>query len=431
MNPLVSDYEQIILGNCIADPKFYFQYSNKMNELMFDDVEHQLIFRAYKKLVKKGIEPDLVKLSKEFGSKSELNRSLVKVVSIPILLPSELEGMLNSLEEKSKTKMIRRYMEKLNNMIVENKELDDVMAYMTAFYNKINHNSTDQEKGFITQLQEFRNELSKRMSTDGITGITTGYKELDDFTNGWQPTDLVIVGGASSMGKTSFAVSLAYNATLANIPTAIFSYEMSATQIIQRIVSIQSGIKQHWMNKGALDAAEVKKIDNAIDQIEKSPLIIDDCNDTSLTYLMAKIKQYVHSNKVKLVMVDYLQLVSAGTGKSGNREQEVAKVARGLKNLAKELGISIMALSQLSRGVGMRSNSRPTLSDLRESGEIEQAADVVVLLYRPEYYGLYENEVGEATHGLAEIIFAKGRNIGVGTVNLKFIPELTKFENYE
>jgi replicative DNA helicase len=206
---------------------------------------------------------------------------------------------------------------------------------------------------------------------------------------------------------------------------------MSATQIIQRIVSIQSNVKQHWMNKGALDASEVKKIDQAIEQIEKSPLIIDDCNNTSLSYLMAKIKQYAHSNQVKLVMVDYLQLVSASSGKSGNREQEVAKVARGLKNLAKELNISIMALSQLSRGVGMRSNSRPTLSDLRESGEIEQAADVVVLLYRPEYYGLYQNESGEATNGLAEIIFAKGRNIGVGTVNLKFIPDLTKFENYE
>ena len=200
---------------------------------------------------------------------------------------------------------------------------------------------------------------------------------------------------------------------------------------MQRIISTNSGVKQRWLNKGALDKKELKQIDDTIGKIESIPLIIDDCNNTSLSYLMTKIKQYVHTSGVKLVMVDYLQLVSASSGRSGNREQEVAKVARGLKNLAKELNVCIMALSQLSRGVGQRSNSRPTLSDLRESGEIEQAADVVVLLYRPEYYGIYENEEGQPTIGLAEIIFAKGRNIGIGTINLKFIPDLTKFEDYE
>ena len=427
----MNEYENIILGSIITDPKLYYQHSNKFNDLMFDEPSNKIIYRAYKKLIKKGQEPDVIKLSKELGDKTSYNIHVAELCQQPYVFDKQFESMLEELVNISKSKMIFKHIENVNNMLSNNNEVNDVIEYINKFNNKINFNETDKQKEFLGQLTDFRDEIAKRMATDGITGITTGYKKLDDFTNGWQPTDLVIVGGASSMGKTSFAVSLAYNAVMSNVPTAIFSYEMSSVQIIQRIVSIESGVQQKWMNQGALDSKEVNKIDKAIGIIENAPLIIDDCNNTSLSYLMAKIKQYVHSEKVQMVMVDYLQLVSASTGKSGNREQEVAKVARGLKNLARELGICVIALSQLSRGVGMRSNSKPTLSDLRESGEIEQAADVVVLLYRPEYYGLYENEAGESTMGLAEIIFAKGRNIGVGQVNLKFIPDLTKFEDYE
>jgi len=172
----------------------------------------------------------------------------------------------------------------------------------------------------------------------------------------------------------------------------------------------------------------MKKINKSVTKIENLPIIIDDCNQTSLSYLLSKIKQYAITNKVELILVDYLQLVSAS---GGSREQEVSKVARALKNIAKELNVAIIALSQLNRGVGMRHNSKPTMADLRESGEIEQAADIVALIYRPEYYGLHEDESGNPTSGLAKIIFAKGRNIGVGEINLKFIANLTKFEDYE
>ena len=193
------------------------------------------------------------------------------------------------------------------------------------------------------------------------------------------------------------------------------------------MVSLDSGIHSHWIRKGAIDEKEIKKINTSVGKIEKMPIIIDDCNQTSLSYLLSKIKQYVITNKVQLILVDYLQLVST-TG--GSREQEVSKVARALKNIAKELNVAVIALSQLNRGVGMRNNSKPTMADLRESGEIEQAADIVALIYRPEYYGLYEDEQGNPTNGLAKIIFAKGRNIGVCEINLKFIADLTKFEDY-
>tara|TARA_R100000458_G_C8234993_1_gene215591 strand:- start:469 stop:1176 length:708 start_codon:yes stop_codon:yes gene_type:complete len=233
------------------------------------------------------------------------------------------------------------------------------------------------------------------------------------------------------MGKTSFALALAYNAAkYTKTPSVIFSYEMSALQLLRRLASMESGISNRYITNGTLNDEELAKIHNTIGKIESLPLFIDEGSITSLGYLIHRIKEYVKNKSVKLVMVDYLQLVSYKS-KSGSREQEVSQVARTLKNLAKELNITIIALSQLNRGVGMRNNSKPTLADLRESGEIEQAADVVMLIYRPEYYGIEYNDDGKESKNTASIIFAKGRNIGVGEVTLGFKTEITKFVNYE
>ena len=193
---------------------------------------------------------------------------------------------------------------------------------------------------------------------------------------------------------------------------------------------MESGISNRYITNGTLNDEELAKIHNAITEIESLPLSIDEGNITSLGYLVHRIKEYVKTKAVKLIMVDYLQLVTAKS-KAGSREQEVSQVTRSLKNLAKELNITIIALSQLNRGVGMRNNSKPTLADLRESGEIEQAADVVMLIYRPEYYGIEFNDNGKESKGTANIIFAKGRNIGVGEVTLSFKSEITKFVDYE
>ena len=205
---------------------------------------------------------------------------------------------------------------------------------------------------------------------------------------------------------------------------------MSAIQLLRRLASMESGISNRYITNGTLDDKELAKIHDTVTQIESLPLSIDEGNITSLGYLIHRIKEYVKNKAAKLIMVDYLQLVSSKS-KVGSREQEVSQVARSLKNLAKELNITIIALSQLNRGVGMRNNSKPTLSDLRESGEIEQAADVVMLIYRPEYYGIEFNDNGKESKGTANIIFAKGRNIGVGEVTLSFKSEITKFIDYE
>jgi replicative DNA helicase len=299
------------------------------------------------------------------------------------------------------------------------------MDFISKNSSKLDANNLVKDKEVKDQLSDVLEELERRINSDGLTGVPTGFRSLDKFTGGWQETDLVILGGASSMGKTSLALAFALNAAKQKIPTAIFSYEMSYQQLLMRMISSETGIDNKWMLNGTLDMDNLKLIHKEINKIEKYPLYIDDCNRTSLTYLLNKIRK-LHSTKgIKLVLVDYLQLVNAST-KKNNREQEVSLIARSLKNISKELGITIIALSQLNRGVGLRTESRPTMADLRESGEIEQAADIVALVYRPEYYGITDVE-GKNTRGLAEIIFAKGRNIGVGKINMEFIPNLTKF----
>ena len=205
---------------------------------------------------------------------------------------------------------------------------------------------------------------------------------------------------------------------------------MSSQQLLSRLISSDTGIDNKWIMKGTLDQSELSKIHESVGRIEQVPLYVDECSSSSLKYLLNRIRQYVITKKVKLFMVDYLQLVS-NDKKGRSREQEVSEVARALKNIAKELGVTIIALSQLNRGVGQRAESRPTIADLRESGEIEQAADVVVLVYRPEYYGITQDDKGNSTEGLAEIIFAKGRNIGTGVLGLKFQRELTKFHEIQ
>ena len=422
------EIENMILGNIVQDSQKYYEHAQVFNPLMFEDINNLYIYKAFIKLIDNGVEPDIISLNKEIGNKKKLSQSLVSLVNHPLLMPSEYQTGMYQLYESSQRKLLASGVIDINNSLQNSESIDKIKDMVDSLQNKINNPNENKQQTLLSQLVDFTEDLANKRSTEGISGITTGFGSLDDFTNGWQKTDLIIIGGASSMGKTSFAVTTAFNAALANKAIAVFSYEMSSLQLIQRMVSLDSGVHSHWIRKGALDDKEMKKINKSVAKIENLPIIIDDCHQTSLSYLLSKIKQYAITNKVELVLVDYLQLVSAS---GGSREQEVSKVARALKNIAKELNVAVIALSQLNRGVGMRHNSKPTMADLRESGEIEQAADIVALIYRPEYYGLHEDESGNPTTGLAKIIFAKGRNIGVGEINLKFIANLTKFEDYE
>jgi replicative DNA helicase len=269
----------------------------------------------------------------------------------------------------------------------------------------------------------------------GLTGVPTSL-DLDKWTAGWQKGDLIIIAARPSMGKTAFVLSSARNASLypdenRRTGIALFSLEMSAQQLVQRLLTMEARVDAQKTRKGQISQSEFEKLVEAAGRLNAASIFIDDTPGISLMELRSKCRRLKQEHDIGMVIVDYLQLMTAGSNHDGSREQEIATISRGLKGLAKELDVPVIALSQLSRQVENRGTSkRPQLSDLRESGSIEQDADVVCFLYRPEYYNIQTYEDGESTAGVAEIIIGKQRNGPVGSVRLHFVKEYARFENF-
>jgi replicative DNA helicase len=277
----------------------------------------------------------------------------------------------------------------------------------------------------IKELQEKKNHK------DGLTGVPTGFSRLDRITSGWQKADLVIIAARPGMGKTAFVVSAMRNAAVDfKHPVAIFSLEMSSVQLVNRLISAEAELESEKLKKGNLEQFEWAQLIHKTDRLSSAPIFIDDTPALSILELRAKCRRLKAEHNISLIIIDYLQLMKGEPG--GNREQEIASISRALKGIAKELDVPVIALSQLSRGVETRGgDKRPQLSDLRESGSIEQDADIVMFLYRPEYYKITVDEDNNPTQGMAEVIVAKHRNGSLDTVKLKFIGKYTKFGDYE
>ncbi len=268
---------------------------------------------------------------------------------------------------------------------------------------------------------------------DGLSGVPSGFTNLDRITSGWQYSDLVIIAARPSMGKTAFVLSMCRNIAVNHgRGVAFFSLEMSSLQLVNRLISSETELGGDKIKTGKLAPYEWQQLETRIKNLEDAPIFIDDTPAISLFELRAKSRRLKMQHNIDLVVVDYLQLMSGPAELKGNREQEVSMISRGLKAIAKELNIPVIALSQLNRSVEMRSGDRrPHLSDLRESGAIEQDADIVIFINRPEKYGLTETEDGRPTKGLAEIIIAKHRNGAVTDVELRFREEFARFEEWE
>src|SRR5688572_2392647 len=277
----------------------------------------------------------------------------------------------------------------------------------------------------IQELQEKKNHK------DGLTGIPSGFSKLDRITSGWQKSDLTIIAARPGMGKTAFIVSALRNAAVDfNFPVAIFSLEMASLQLVNRLISAEAELESDKIKRGNLAEFEWQQLVHKTNRLSSAPIFIDDTPALSILELRAKCRRLKAEHNIQLVVVDYLQLMRGEVG--GNREQEIASISRALKGVAKELNIPVIALSQLSRGVETRGgDKRPQLSDLRESGSIEQDADIVMFLYRPEYYKITVDEDGMPTQGMAEVIIAKHRNGSLENVRLKFIGKYTKFVDYD
>jgi replicative DNA helicase len=273
-----------------------------------------------------------------------------------------------------------------------------------------------------------------RQKEDGLSGVPSGFTKLDRVTSGWQKSDLVIVAARPGMGKTAFALSMARNIAISH-ETAIgfFSLEMSSEQLVSRLIASEAELSASKLRKGDLQDFEMVQLHEKIKQLSEAQIYIDDTPALTIFELRAKARRLVKNHNVGIIIVDYLQLMSAG-GNAGNREQEISAISRSLKGIAKELKIPVIALSQVNRGVENRTGTgskRPMLSDLRESGAIEQDADIVTFIYRPEYYKIYEWDNGDDSRSQAEIIIAKHRNGALENVRLKFTAEFAKFSDID
>ncbi|KAA6312957.1 Replicative DNA helicase [termite gut metagenome] len=285
----------------------------------------------------------------------------------------------------------------------------------------------------IAQAYELMQKAAAR--TDGLSGLESGYNALDKITSGWQNSDLIIVAARPAMGKTAFVLSMARNmAVKFKHPVALFSLEMSNVQLVNRLISDVCEIPGEKIKSGQLAAYEWQQLDYKLKELIDSPLYVDDTPSLSVFELRTKARRLVREHGVKIIIVDYLQLMNASGMSYGNRQEEVSTISRSLKGLAKELNIPIVALSQLNRGVENREGiegKRPQLSDLRESGAIEQDADMVCFIHRPEYYKIYQDDRGNDLRGMAEIIIAKHRNGATGDILLRFKAEYARFQNIE
>lgn len=286
---------------------------------------------------------------------------------------------------------------------------------------------SDLLRGAIEQIEHAKN------NTGGVSGVPTGFAKLDKLTAGWQKSDMIIVAARPGMGKTAFVLSMARNIAVEHKKAvALFSLEMSSTQLVTRLMASEAGISSEKLRKGDLTDSEFQLLHHHMARLDKAPIFIDDTPALNIFELRAKCRRLKSQHNVELIVIDYLQLMTAGgDNRSGNREQEISSISRSIKSIAKELDVPIIALSQLSRAVETRGgDKRPQLSDLRESGAIEQDADLVCFLYRPEYYKIYEDHYG-STLGVGEVIIAKHRNGALDNVLLRFIADLAKFADLE
>ena len=438
--PQATDLEEVVLGAMMIDKKGVDEVIDILQPEAFYKESHQLIFNSIISLFEKQEPIDIKTVS--FQLKKDGNLNTVGGDYYLIELSQKVSSSAH-IEFHSRIilqKFIQRKLISISNEIIEDSydETSDVFDLLDKAESRIYDISqrnlkknTQSAEDLVLAAKKKIEEISKK---EGLSGIASGFGEIDRLTSGWQPSDLIIVAARPGMGKTAFTLSMARNISVENnIPVAFFSLEMSAIQLITRLISSETGLNSEKLRTGKLEKFEWELLNVKVTNLENAPLYIDDTPSLSIFELRAKARRLSSQFGIKLIVVDYLQLMTLGSSqKSGNREQEISTISRNLKALAKELDIPIIALSQLSRAVELRGGTkRPILSDLRESGAIEQDADIVSFLYRPEYYKIdeWDDEERSPALGQAEFIVAKHRNGGLSSIKLKFINSLGKFEN--
>ena len=440
--PQALELEEAVLGAMLIDKKGVDEVIDILQPDAFYKNAHQHIFEAIYQLFQDSQPVDLLTVSSELRKKGKLEtvggEFYLVQLSQRVASSAHIEFHARIILQK----FIQRSLIKISNEIIESsyKDSTDVFDLLDEAESKLYEvnqgnikRSSESAQNLVIEAKKRIEEISKR---DGLSGVSTGFEKLDKLTSGWQPSDLIIIAARPGMGKTALTLSMARNiAVTKQIPVAFFSLEMSSVQLITRLISAETGLSSEKLRTGKLADHEWQQLNVKVTDLEKAPLFIDDTPSLSIFDLRAKSRRLSSQHGIKLIVVDYLQLMTAGTStKSGNREQEISTISRNLKALAKELNIPVIALSQLSRAVETRGGTkRPMLSDLRESGAIEQDADIVSFIYRPEYYNIdeWDDDERSPSEGQAELIVAKHRNGGLDNIRLKFIGHLGKFEDLD
>ena len=440
LQPQAVELERIVIGALMIDSDAYSVVNEILTPETFYEPRHQYIYEAIRSLNLDQRPVDIMTVNEELKRLGYLEMvggsPYIIELSSSVASSAHIEYHAKILVQKHLARQLISFAS-----VIETKAFDesiDVEELMQQAEGSLFELSQKNMKQDYVQISPVLNEaidILKKSSenADGLTGLPTGYTRLDELTSGWQKSDLVILAGRPAMGKTSFALSLAKNLAVdSRVPIAFFSLEMDNVQLANRLMSNTFEIAGSKILNGQLDDDEWSRLDKNIDRLAKAPIFIDDTPGLSIFELRTKARRLVREKGVKIIMIDYLQLMNANGMKFGNRQEEVSTISRSLKGLAKELSIPIIALSQLNRSVENRKENeskRPQLSDLRESGAIEQDADMVLFVHRPEYYRIYQDQNGNDLHGMAEIIIAKHRKGATDIVTLKFLGQFTRFDN--
>ena len=442
LQPQALEVEKAVLGALMIDKDAYAVVCETLRPESFYEPRNQMVYQAIMELSMAERPVDILTVTEQLAKDGTLEEvggpGYVAELSSRVASSANIEFHANIVAQKSLARQLIQFASMIETKAFdETIDVEDLMQEAEGSLFELSQRNMKKDYTAIDPViaQAVKTIQNAAKNTDGLTGVSTGYYKLDDITSGWQASDLVIIAGRPAMGKTSFALSMAKNiAADLKVPMAFFSLEMSNVQLVNRLISNACEIQGSKILNGQLHPDEWDRLDKRVNTLLGAPLYVDDTPGLSVFELRTKARRLVREHGVKIIMIDYLQLMNANGMRFSSRQEEVSTISRSLKGLAKELDIPILALSQLNRGVESREGlegKRPQLSDLRESGAIEQDADMVLFVHRPEYYHIYQDDNGHDLHGMAQIIIAKHRKGATGDVLLTFRGEFTRFENPE
>ena len=440
VQPQAVEIERVVLGALMVDSDAFSVVSELLKPETFYEPRHQKIYEAIRNMNMDERPVDIMTLNDELSKMGEIDKvggvDYLMEISSQVASAAHVESHARILAEKYMQRQLIHFAGDIETKAYDSSvDVDELMQQAEGSLFQISQNNMKQDFTQVAPVVKNAVEILQRAASNkgGLTGIPTGYVGMDEITSGWQASDLVIIAGRPAMGKTSFALSIAKNVAVDyGVPIGFFSLEMNNVQLVNRLISNVCEVSGRKILNGQLDPSDWERLDKRIGRLTDAPIYVDDTPGLSVFELRTKARRLVREKGVKIIMIDYLQLMNANGMKFGSRQEEVSTISRSLKGLAKELNIPVLALSQLSRNVENREGlegKRPQLSDLRESGAIEQDADMVLFVHRPEYYHIYQDEKGNDLHGMAQIIIAKHRKGSTGDVLLNFRGEFTRFQD--